>query len=1639
MKFKKIMLLAIFLVSLLAVSAVSAADNVTSDVVSVDETTDDAINVDEAYEVVSAEDNQVIEQTENEETITATDDGNFTDLQNIISNAEEGSTITLDKNYCFTSRLTISNSMTIDGNDYIFNFNGNYMNIEANHVILKNIIFKNSSQSAISFSGDYSVNIINCTFINCSRAITGGAIYIRDGNQVSYVTDCTFINCSAEGGGAIYSKCGKYDSSSKNVIVTGCNFFNCSAEGGGAIYFLESNGIVKSCNFENCSSTNGDGGAIWGNSYSVFDCSFSWCTAANGAALYNGYAEHCNFNNGHANAGGATYLTTVVNSYLYFNEANFGGAVYRGSVAGSTLMYNSAINGGAVYQASSSNCLFENNSALNYGGALYDSYAVLCNFTGNTANRGNAMYTNTALDCLFNDDGCYDTYQKYSSYIYVDDISANAGDTVHLNISVTDYWGNPIKGDIYLFVNGVDYKTSFTNYTVLNITSDYAMDKNYTVKYKGTYEESSKTFNINFKATKPASDFEALYEAIVKEYSGGTFEVDCDYTYNPATDSQYAGGISINKNLVVNGYNHVFNGYHLAKFFNVASGYTVTFNDVVFVYGSGGSGGAVSGGIFNNCTFIANSASSYGGAVYCAQTVTSCSFIHNTANVGGALYYGTVDDCYFYENWAWSEGGVGYGLTVNNSNMEYNRAFSWDRSYFKGAALSRSSVYNSIFYHNIFSPYVLDISCYGALYYTPAVNCDFQICSAKYGAVSCYGDLINCTVWSAIAWEQGGAVYCANVYNCTLETCSGRDAGGAIYKGNAYNTTFIKCHTNSFLSSYYDACGGGIYQGDAYNCTFIECEAYRGGAIYGGNAYSCVFLRNYATDNGRSLYECGVYDSWYSEKSEWVGSFDKRDEMYRCSFHIRYYLSAENITGSGNVKFKVRVVDSAGEVMNVGQVSFTYLSKKYSADVVDGWAEFNIHIPPYSSDESFTLGYNGPNALVNEVIVHVFNGIESNAKNFIQLYDFINNATENQTIELTDDYEYCVESDSSLSRGIPIKKSITINGNGHIINGFNVARIFDIYSEHDITLYNITFVQSGGIGAIYSSIGNENYLKIINCKFDSCIKAVSAANVINCSFTNCYSTSTGAAVSYGNCENSIFINCSSVNDGGALEMCSAFNCLFINCSSQSGGAIDYGSANLCKFINCSAQSGGACYQTPVSNSVFIGCFAKTGGACYQKSVSNSTFIGCIADDGACLCNVAAYDCNFIDSHAENTGVIYSGSVYNSTFTNCTSYYDACIYSASSENCTFEGCFDDYAYVVVLDVYGNNFYDIQKVINEAKTGNNIHIHGTYLGNGTEITVGKLLNIVGVDAILDAQDMSRIFSLAAHNISISNITFVNGHAEGEGGAILVKSSGYFEWSPERYSGITVSNSTFINCSSTDKGGAARAINAYGSVFIDCHSNAEGGALYQGSATNSRFIGCYADSAGAIYQASSINSTFEDCHSRFGGAARDGSAVNCNFTSCYSTDSGGALYSTSAANCLFDDCYVEGEYARGGAMYGASAVNSTFRNCRVIDSMAYGGATYSTSNENCTFINCSAKWGGAVHGKTAINCYFENCTAKNQYSRGGSIYQASAIKCTFKNSYADTYDVMYECKASNCTIYVNSDQTLDDILKGFSQADI
>ena len=85
--------------------------------------------------------------------------------------------------------------------------------------------------------------------------------------------------------------------------------------------------------------------------------------------------------------------------------------------------------------------------------------------------------------------------------------------------------------------------------------------------------------------------------------------------------------------------------------------------------------------------------------------------------------------------------------------------------------------------------------------------------------------------------------------------------------------------------------------------------------------------------------------------------------------------------------------------------------------------------------------------------------------------------------ELTLDKDYKYSSgDSSYSSGIPINKQLTINGNGHTIDGSNSARIFSV-SGSNVVLRNITFTHA----PIYydGSVVNSNgyNLNIDNCTF----------------------------------------------------------------------------------------------------------------------------------------------------------------------------------------------------------------------------------------------------------------------------------------------------------------------------------------------------------------------------------------------------------------------------------------------------------------------------------------------------------------------------------------------------------------------------
>ena len=243
---KKIMILTVILVSLFVVSAVSAADNATSDVVGVEKTTDEVVSVenDENGNILkkTSEENNTLTQANDDEIVSAEtdsqilseDEGNFEDLRKEI---EMNPSVVLSHKYYkigddgHTIRFQ-SFSCDLDGNGATIDMNGKnfaIFRIEDNcPVAIKNLIFKNlngDGAGVITFSGGRGL-IANCTFENNHDSSGVGAILVAMTDHVR-ITNCTFVNNVGNKSGAIY-----IDDDCRECIVENCTFIDNSASSG---------------------------------------------------------------------------------------------------------------------------------------------------------------------------------------------------------------------------------------------------------------------------------------------------------------------------------------------------------------------------------------------------------------------------------------------------------------------------------------------------------------------------------------------------------------------------------------------------------------------------------------------------------------------------------------------------------------------------------------------------------------------------------------------------------------------------------------------------------------------------------------------------------------------------------------------------------------------------------------------------------------------------------------------------------------------------------------------------------------------------------------------------------------------------------------------------------------------------------------------------------------------------------------------------------------------------------------------------------------------------------------------------------------------------------------------------------------
>ncbi|MBP3792183.1 MAG: right-handed parallel beta-helix repeat-containing protein, partial [Methanobrevibacter sp.] len=330
----------------------------------------------------------------------------------------------------------------------------------------------------------------------------------------------------------------------------------------------------------------------------------------------------------------------------------------------------------------------------------------------------------------------------------------------------------------------------------------------------------------------------------------------------------------------------------------------------------------------------------------------------------------------------------------------------------------------------------------------------------------------------------------------------------------------------------------------------------------------------------------------------------------------------------------------------------------------------------------------------------------SDIENYTTLSNDINKTNDKETLTLKNDYQYDLNKDQKT---ITITKSITIEGNGHYIDGNNANGFFTINAKN-VTLKNIIFKNAKTDDS--SIIWNFANGKLINCTFENinvsngAIRVLGNNNIISdCAFINCASKEYAGAI-YANNVNLTVMNCyfsknSNNQNGGSIysPYCNlnVLNCSFEDCySSAQGGAISTSNGNVnilnSNFTYCSAGRGGSIYSYPskklnIANCNFVNSNSATdGGSIYvngdNQTISNCKFVKCNSEENAGAIFISGAEslielCSFTDCSSKDGGSVRSGDnliLYQCQFVNSNATeYGGSIYANSNLtviDCTF---------------------------------------------------------------------------------------------------------------------------------------------------------------------------------------------------------------------------------------------------------------------------------------------------------------------------------------------------------------------------------
>ncbi|WP_298499597.1 right-handed parallel beta-helix repeat-containing protein [uncultured Methanobrevibacter sp.] len=691
----------------------------------------------------------------------------------------------------------------------------------------------------------------------------------------------------------------------------------------------------------------------------------------------------------------------------------------------------------------------------------------------------------------------------------------------------------------------------------------------------------------------------------------------------------------------------------------------------------------------------------------------------------------------------------------------------------------------------------------------------------------------------------------------------------------------------------------------------------------------------------------------------------------------------------------------------------------------------------------------------------------STYKTLTDLMILVETAEEGSTIILDRDYYF--EKNVYQKGHIQINKDLTIDGNGHIIDGMSQSGIFNISEGNTVTLKNIDFrntksstiISYGNLtvcncnftnnsgdfgGAIHSNIDNAEEDSDLDLEelFDYIYgkDEKNDSNSDDILKTSDYDEDEDSEdeeyeddednedeeYEYDEDEEYEYDEEDLEDDSYECNMyINIFNCNFINNTAQWGGALLLdGNINIsnCHFENNLAEDGGAIYlegKSTITNCSFKNNSAeKDGGAIdalFTLNVCNCTFEDGNATDGGAISatgKLAIKNCVFKNNTAKEGGAV-------NTFK-----------ESVISDCQFE---DNNA-----KNYGGAIYAYKLIVSESIFKNN-----SAKEYGGAISSSEYIIIT--ESEFENNSAKYGGAIDSSKCNIKSSIFSNNTSD-EGGAILSNANStisncYFENNTAKYGGaisssdIIITESEFDDNNAENHGGAIYAYELIVSKTIFYYNSAKyGGAIYtleNSTVSKSLFKSNSAEySGGAIYseQCALDNNRFISNDASYGGAVLSSkylSASECNFEYNFAKY-GGAIY-TLENSTVSKSTFKENLVAySGGAIYSVNYChvdNSIFTE----NSAENGGAIYSVNYckvDNSIFTENSAEFGGAIVSveKSDLDITNSEFTYNEAFEEGGSIYVQNNLSIK-ESIFKSNQEIIYIESLHNGTVNLKNNK--------------